>query len=167
MYLGVYMGQVSDLFRLKIKPNFLKGGHMTINWINPLEKISKHFTVKEACWLPSWSQLYCPTPEEQSNILQTAGVMDQIRDIIDSPINIHCWIRPAAYNQLVGGAPHSMHIYGLAVDWDCGENCDTTRTRLIPLMKTLNIRMENSPGGPWVHIDIKPVRSETERYFKP
>ena len=137
-----------------------------VDWANPADKISNHFSVKEACWLPSWGKLATPSPDEQSNILKAAKVMEDIRLLLNMPISIHCWLRPQDYNAFIKGATHSMHIVGLAVDWDCGENCDVTRTRMIPLLKTLNIRMEHQPG-PWVHIDLKPVASETERYFIP
>lgn len=140
---------------------------MVVDWSNPKDKIGNYFTVKDACWLPSWGKLAVPTPTEQANILKTVKIMDEIRRLLGAPIAIHCWLRPKAYNEFIHGAKSSMHIVGLAVDWDCGENCDITRTRLTPLLKTLNIRMERYPGGPWVHIDLKPVTSETARYFLP
>lgn len=138
-----------------------------MNWLDPKEKISNHFTVKEACWLPSWGKLYSPTAQEQTNILKTAAIMDKIRDLLEKPIIIHCWIRPVAYNKAIGGAPASMHISGLAADFDAGENCDITRTALLPYLSKWRIRMENMPGGPWVHIDLKPINVDSQRYFKP
>ena len=138
-----------------------------MDWSDPKVKISNHFTVKEACWLPSWGKLYMPSAQEQTNILKSAAVMDKIRDFLQKPTSIHCWIRPIAYNKAIGGAPASMHICGLAVDWDCGENCDITRATLVPKLKEFGIRMEKKPGGPWVHIDCKIVSLESERYFLP
>lgn len=162
------MSKLFELFKVGVLPSYGKGAiNMSISWNDPSCKISKYFTVKEACWLPSWSKLYSPSDEEKANILKMAIVMDEIRNLIGLPINTHCWIRPTSYNAAIGGAAHSMHLSGLAVDFDCGENCDITRTKLIPLMKTLGIRIEDKPGSNWVHVDIKPVTSETQRFFKP
>ena len=136
-----------------------------MDWSNPQEKISNHFTVKEACWLPSWGKLHTPTQQEQENILKSAEMMDKIRDFLNKPISIHCWIRPTEYNKAIGGAPASMHITGLAVDFDCGENCDDTRAKLLPQLTVWDIRMERH-AGPWVHIDLKHVPDQF-KYFIP
>lgn len=120
---------------------------MTIDWTNPKAKISKHFTVKEACWLPSWSAMHQPSDQEKVNILKMAETMDKIRELVNAPINIHCWIRPGKancqvdlakvqwskdpttkkaqeaavaaldYNTFVKGARASRHRTGEATDW--------------------------------------------------
>ena len=140
---------------------------MSIDWSDPKAKISNHFTVKEACWLPSWGKLHDPSDEEKENILKTAEMMDRVRDFLGKPISIHCWIRPKPYNDLVHGAPASMHLTGLAVDFDCGEDCDLTRSKLLPQLSIFGVRMEDMPKGPWVHLDLKHVSDDKYRYFKP
>ena len=148
-----------------------------IDWTNGSYAISKHFTVKEACWLPSWSVMHIPSEEEKQNILKQAAKMDLIRDFLNVPLRIHCWIRPVLnnpesefngkdYNALVKGAKNSAHKIGLATDYDAeGLNCDVVREKLEPKLEEWQIRMEKMPGGNWVHNDCAPVI--TYRYFNP
>lgn len=162
------MGKVSDLFKLSVKPLYGKVGLMPIDWSDPSSKISRYFTVKEACWLPTWQKMYSPDTTEQANILKIAQTMDLIRDFIKHPITISCWIRPKAYNAdpRIGGAPSSMHIPGRAVDWTTGGSCDMLRKLLLPQLSFWKIRMEDKPGSNWIHIDNKDV-DDKYRFFKP
>src|SRR5690606_2229521 len=91
-----------------------------IDWKNPAAKISKHFTVKEACWLPSWGVMHIPSEDEKKNILFMAGKMDLVRDFLQKAVKIHVWIRPVLnnpdskyhgqdYNAFVKGAKASAH----------------------------------------------------------
>ena len=137
------------------------------DWTKPLDKISRYFTVHDACLLPKLKVMCVPTEQEKDNIQDMAQVMDQIRVLLNKPINIHSWMRTAEYNASVNGAVNSMHLHGFAVDFDCGEDCDVTRTRLLPLLRTLNIRMENNPKGTWVHVDMRGVKDEKTRFFTP
>jgi len=148
-----------------------------IDWTNPESKISKHFTVKEALWLPSWKVMHIPNEEEKQNILKQASKMDLIRDFLGVPIRVHCWIRPVLnspaseyhgrdYNAFVHGAKNSAHKVGLATDYDAeGLNCDDVRAKLEPKLEEWQIRMEKMPGGNWVHNDCAPVI--VYRYFNP
>lgn len=148
-----------------------------IDWSNPESKISKHFTVKEALWLPSWKVMHTPSEMEKTNILKQATKMDLIRDFLGAPINVHCWIRPILncpdssyhgqdYNAFVKGARNSSHKVGLATDYDStGLNCDDVRTKLEPKLDEFDIRMERMPGGNWVHNDCAPIIAK--RYFNP
>lgn len=153
---------------------------MTIDWTNPSDKISNHFTVKEACLLPSWGVLHVPSDDEQANILAMAAIMDQVRDFVGKPINVHCWIRPTSancpgsqhdggnYNVAAGStALHSAHIIGKAVDWDCGVVCDDTRNQIMAQLEPWGVRMENRPGSGWVHLDDQPVAPGGHRFFLP
>ena len=161
------MGKVSDLFELKISPHFGKGGTaMAIDWANPASKISKYFKVKEALWLPQWNKLHVPTEDEKKNIIAMAEKMDLVRDFIQFPITINCWMRPTEYNKLIGGAPHSMHIVGSAVDWTAGKDCDNIRRLILPMLPVWKLRLEDKPGSNWLHVDNKDV-ADMHRFFKP
>lgn len=149
----------------------------SIDWTNPSAKISKYFTVKEACWLPSWSALHFPSEVEQKNILLLAEKMDKVREFIGRPIKITVWIRPILnnpkclqhgkdYNAFIKGAKNSAHKDGRAVDWiSVGRNCDELRKILVPKLEEFDIRMEDLEGANWIHIDCAPVINK--RYFKP
>lgn len=142
-----------------------------IDWSNPNEKISDHFTVRESIWLPSWNRMATPedglNDEVNENLIYLFHAMDKIREFIAKPIRVHVAYRPVEYNREIGGARASAHIIGKAVDWDCGEFCDETRMRLISMLKVWDVRMENRQGSNWVHIDTMPVVDGGNRYFYP
>lgn len=148
-----------------------------INWNDPKSMVSKHFSVGEATWLPSWGVHHIPSDSERFEIIKLAVIMDGIREFLGKPINIHVWIRPISvnapgtihhgqnYNALVGGAARSAHVLGRGVDWDCGESCDITRSRLVPELAARGIRVENKPGSDWIHVDN--MEPHPNRYFIP
>ncbi|MBA4406976.1 hypothetical protein C0389_06855 [bacterium] len=138
-----------------------------MNWTNPKEQISKYFVVAEALYLPRWDIMHIPTEEEKENILKMAESMDIIREYLEKPITVLNWIRPVAYNVLIGGALKSMHILGKAVDWYCSENCDDIRMLLQFKLAEWNLRMERMPYGNWVHIDNREISNGMQRYFIP
>lgn len=148
--------------------------------MNINDKISNHFTLNEATYLPRWDTHHIPSDQELENIKRTALTMDKIRDMFGASCNVHCWIRPEclnnpdsphngdSYNHLVGGAPKSQHRFGLAVDFDItGMGCDEVRSALLPKLEELGIRMENKPGSNWVHIDLGEVLPGGHRFFIP
>ena len=69
-----------------------------IDWADPACRISNHFTVKEALYLPSWGVMHIPTESEKIEIVNLAIKMDKIREFVNCPINVHCWIRPILNN---------------------------------------------------------------------
>lgn len=44
------------------------------------------------------------------------NVLETIREHFDKPVYINSAYRNPAYNAMVGGAKHSMHMYGMAAD---------------------------------------------------
>lgn len=152
---------------------------MAIDWSDPKAKISQFFTVKEALWLPSWEVLHVPSETEKEEILKTAQKMDLIREYLERPIIIHCWIRPKNanvpkskwharnYNAFVGGAPGSAHIEGKAVDFHAAKmTCGEVRQLLQSKLSEFDIRMEDIEGN-WVHIDTRQPLRRKSRFFKP
>jgi hypothetical protein len=150
------------------------------DWNDPTSMVSQHFSVRECTLLPSWGVLHQTSEEEQANLARTAQIMDQVRDLLGKPMRVHCWIRPTAancpgsehdggnYNVAAGStATHSAHISGLAVDFDIGEDCDTTRATLMPHLESLGLRMEDRPHSDWVHLDIAEVPAGGHRFFIP
>jgi len=150
-----------------------------IDWSNPKAKVSKHFTVKETTYLPSWDCYHVPSEEEKKEIIKLAEKMDIIRDRIGKPVIVHVWIRPKKanipnhpkdggdYNMFIGStSTKSGHIFGQAVDFHIGgmPDCAEVRDLIKPWLEELDIRMEDIQGG-WIHIDTKPVGHK--RFFKP
>jgi hypothetical protein len=153
---------------------------MTINWNDLTAKVSKYFTVGELTELPRWNAYHIPSEEEKKNLIELAGKMDQIRDIIKAPIKVHVCIRPIKanipghakngqdYNKLIGGSPKSLHVTGQAMDWSSpGKDCDDVRTLLKPHLESLKMCMEKKENSNWVHLDIRANIPKSGRYFTP
>lgn len=137
-----------------------------VNWQNPMEMITKHFSVHEALFLPKWAQHHVPDHTERDNIVKTALRLEAVRQILGSPLTVTSWMRPEKYNRIIGGAPNSMHKYGLAVDFvPMKMPADEARTILSPHLEDLDIRMEDLRHAGWVHIDLSP--DSKKRFFKP
>lgn len=151
------------------------------NWSDPAGRVTSNFTVKEACFLPSWGVLHQPSAEEKANLLRLCLTMERLRKIIGKPINVHCMLRPNKanapgsehdgkdYNKFIKGAKRSAHLTGLACDFSVtGMTCDEVRALLLPGLLAVGIRMEDLPGSSWVHVDLlNPLLSGGRRYFKP
>lgn len=52
----------------------------------------------------------------KNNVIRTANNLQVFRDFIKMPVNISSGYRAPIYNKLVGGAKHSQHLLGKAVD---------------------------------------------------
>ena len=146
-----------------------------IDWNNPESKISEHFTVKEALWLPGWKRLANEADglndTVKTNLIKIFKKMDTVRNFLGKPIKVHCAYRPEEYNKSVKGAAHSSHkadVDSAAVDWDCGENCFETQKKLDPMLEGWELRMENNGSdATWVHLDNREVPPGGKRWFKP
>lgn len=136
--------------------------------------ISKHFTYRDALWLPSWNRAATEadglTEEILSNLITLFQKLDQVRDFFGMPIIVHVAYRPEAYNKLIGGALGSAHMIGKAVDFHVyGSTCDAAKIKINEnnLLETLNLRMEhNPPGSGWVHLG-NDWQEGHSRYFIP
>jgi hypothetical protein len=62
------------------------------------------------------------TPSESAtqNLKRVAALLEQVRTLLgDHPISISSGYRSPGVNAAVGGAPSSMHLFGLAADFTC------------------------------------------------
>lgn len=127
----------------------------------------RNFIWKDALWLSKWKVYAVPSVEQENEIVKIAFKLQQIRDFFGLAINAVSWLRPTAYNVLIGGATDSAHMYGMAVDFVVENvNCDEIRRQLLPKLDELKIRMEDRPGSNWVHIDNRDPGAG-KRFFKP
>lgn len=63
---------------------------------------------------------YPPASIEQGILpclMSTADLMQQVRDLLGVPVNLHCAYRCPKLNELVKGARNSQHMQGLAADF--------------------------------------------------
>lgn len=126
--------------------------------INSLIPGSKYFKWKEALWLPQWCA-FAAIPNEQIklNIIKQAAALDKVRDYFNRPLTVHCWFRPFLYNQLVGGAPNSAHMEGLATDFHVeGRKCEEIKTALQAEGNKLYEGRGEINNRDWVHLDLRP-----------
>jgi uncharacterized protein YcbK (DUF882 family) len=128
----------------------------------------KNFYWYEFLTLPRWDIAAVPKSEEvYFNLIKTATLLQRIRDLIGEPITVTSGYRPWKYNELIGGARRSRHIFGRAVDFRVKDmDCDDLRKLLEPYVIGWRFRMEDKPGSDWVHIDLD-YRPGGNNFFKP
>ena len=65
--------------------------------------------------------------------LLQAQLLEEFRQWIGRPIDVHAWYRTAAYNKKVGGVSTSSHLRGVATDWST--NISITEEKFIKYAK--------------------------------
>lgn len=50
-------------------------------------------------------------------LMSTADLMQQVRELLGVPVDLHCAYRCPKLNKIVGGASNSQHMQGLAADF--------------------------------------------------
>lgn len=116
---------------------------------------SKYFTWKEALWLESMQAYALPDPFTIKNIQRQAIQLDRVRNYFGSPVIVTSWLRPPKYNSLIGGAPNSWHVKGLATDFTVMHvSIDEVKRRL----QAEGARVYEGRGeihnGNWCHLDL-------------
>jgi uncharacterized protein YcbK (DUF882 family) len=75
--------------------------------------ITPHFS-----WQEARCRCGCEIPEElYPNIVQMAQAAERVRAEVGGPMFVTSWYRCPEYNAKVGGAPNSLHMKGLAMDF--------------------------------------------------
>lgn len=148
-----------------------------IDWSNPDCKVSQHFTVKEMLWLPTWHRMANEQDglddKVKANLIDLAKSMDIVREYFGKSINVHVTYRPLEYNKAIGGALHSAHSEGGAMDFDVvGMNCDDARKKINDdgMLEKWQMRMEDISAlasRNWVHLDRRQPAVGGHRFFKP
>ena len=94
-----------------------------------------------------------PGPEESANLVHTFQEMEKVRALLGKPILVHSAYRSPEVNKAVGGAAHSQHMQGEAVDFSVpGLTIREVFKRLRP--STINYDQLIEEAGTWVHISF-------------
>lgn len=141
----------------------------SIDWSNKDMQVTDHFTVGDCLTLHSWNRLATDsdglTDETKSNMIFLCQKMEQVRNALGCPINVHCIYRSPDYNtQVVKAIAHDVHSLGEAIDFDCNGHftINELHQKLEPMLEGLNLRMERNTLT-WIHLDTHPVKNA--RYF--
>lgn len=141
-----------------------------MDWTNPQEQVTEHFTVGDACMLHQWNRLANESDgldeAMQAALVTLCQAMEQVRAALGCPVNVHCMFRSPAYNALIGAPQHDVHSMGMACDFDCNSTMTIAevQAKMEPLIESLGLRMERGTTT-WVHLDTHPVGNA--RYFNP
>jgi uncharacterized protein YcbK (DUF882 family) len=155
----------------------------------PEEKISDHFTWKEALWLPELNRMADETDGVTEQILDNLKTLfhklDKVREYFGKPITVHVCFRSMQYHldlykrinakRVAQGLPEqhvpmaSAHLFGMAVDFHIKDiTCDDAKAKIMKdkMLEIWSMRMEdNGLNSTWVHLDIR-ATGPSGRYFK-
>jgi hypothetical protein len=94
-----------------------------------------------------------PTPEIIENLKRVAGVLEEIRSLVNMPIVVSSGYRSPALNRAVGGARNSAHVLGLAADINAAR---LDPKRLAQIIADSPIRFDQliMEFGRWVHVGL-------------
>jgi hypothetical protein len=113
---------------------------------------SKYFKWSEALYLKQVNSYAYPSIPQASEIEKLAMKLEYIREYFKRPITINSWLRPDAYNKLIGGATFSHHRTGAAVDFEVnGLSADYVREELKKRPELIQ-GLSFETGITWVHI---------------
>jgi peptidoglycan hydrolase-like protein with peptidoglycan-binding domain len=118
-------------------------------------------TWHQALYLPSWGRHAKPSDvtnanmdDVLSNIEKQAAALQKVSTHFGKAINVHCWLRPPAYNKQIGGASNSAHLRGTATDFHMdGITAEAVRKVLKADPKLYPGSGENNVS--WIHIDLE------------
>ena len=122
-----------------------------------MSKLSKYFSWAEAVSSKRADELgivNLPKVDCTKNIIEAASRLDEVRELLNSPIIVSSWYRCEKLNAAVGGAKTSAHISGWAVDFTAKgiSNYDVAC-----MIRDSNINFDQLILEPsWVHISFDP-----------
>jgi hypothetical protein len=92
-----------------------------------IKGLTEHFTLADYGINQSGS-----LPITAEAILQ-ATMLEEFRNWLNRPMDVHAWYRTKSYNAKVGGVSTSSHLRGVATDWST--NTDITKEKFIKYAK--------------------------------
>lgn len=121
-------------------------------------RLSTHFTLAEAIHSETATRKgidNTPFPEILANMGEAADGMEQVRELLATPIFVSSWYRSPKLNAAIGGSATSAHVHGYAVDFTAPgfgspiEVCEAIQKSNIKYDQLIY-------EGTWVHISFAP-----------
>lgn len=113
------------------------------------EQLTPHFKRRELM-----CKCDCGFCEPTAEFLE---LIERVREILDVPMYVHSACRCRRHNAAVGGSPNSKHMYGMALDFDCGNRLSPVAIYNILLAKYIHGELSELGGmglyKTFVHID--------------
>jgi hypothetical protein len=120
--------------------------------------LSPHFSLDELLFSDTATRLGLtnrPDPEALENLTRLAATLEQVRIALGGvPLAISSGYRSPALNQAVGGAPHSAHLRGLAVDFTAPRFGSVLATAKAVAQSAVPFDKIIFEYGRWVHLAI-------------
>lgn len=115
-------------------------------------KLSEHFLTSETACRDG-----CGFDVPEPNLIRLA---EQVRMLLGRPLKVSSCCRCAARNKKVGGAPHSKHVQGLAMDF-LSPNPAVERDKILAAYKAGELPLLGGLGlYDWgLHIDVYKART--------
>ncbi|WP_136475281.1 D-Ala-D-Ala carboxypeptidase family metallohydrolase [Pseudomonas sp. DG56-2] len=118
--------------------------------------LSEHFTLAEMTASQSAVRLgidNSPSVETLDNLRRLCALLEQVRLLVEKPVLVSSGYRSTELNRIIGGAPQSAHMQGLAADINVPGMSPATLARCVagsPLMfDQLIIEFDQ-----WVHLGL-------------
>ncbi len=118
--------------------------------------LSEHFTLAEMTASQSAVRLTIdnsPSAETLNNLRRLCAFLEQVRLLVKKPVLVSSGYRSTELNRIIGGAPQSAHMQGLAADINVPGMSPATLARRVadsPLMfDQLIIEFDQ-----WVHLGL-------------
>ena len=129
-----------------------------LSHINPYAP-SKNFT---------WDEVACrdkdrslPNPQDLIHVYRVCDLLEEVRYLFGNlPITVLSWYRTDVYNKQVGGAKHSQHLRGAAVDFTVrGISPKQVQAKLLKNRDKLGGMGGLGCYPTFTHIDVGPKRT--------
>lgn len=121
-------------------------------------QLTEHFSLEElTASKTAAAHKIVNTPDAVSaaNLKVLADGLEQVRGLLNAPIDIHDGYRCPALNKAVGGVPNSAHAEGYAADFVCPGY--GTPLEIVEKLQNAVVFDQLIQEGTWVHISFAPT----------